>query len=289
MPLFKMITLSEKELLRIAGNAGTNAERMATALSERWRKDLIKGQKYIDVHQLQLCVRNDLHRLWGEIREIEQEHLAQLKSDRLGRGVRDVAIPQLRGRLVGIQRLFDGTYGAGSSSEVFGDETVTIPRDPLPLLRLGYIAHERLMDPAFVLPESELEGVKVAPKSLAKGFEAPLSTLEAALVGLGETMPETNVSLAKKMRKLDELKTKAGIAGRFLKALYFLAGFGEVAERVQPSTHRTRNTAEANTENDDDAVAAATVEARSTPPEESLGPAQAAGEVAEQDATKVAA
>ncbi len=186
MPLYKMVTLSEKEVLRIAGNAGTHAERMAMAVTDRWRKALPKEQKYIDIHQLQLCVRDDLHGLRGEIREIEQEHLAQLKEDRLGRTVRDVAIPQLRGRLIGIQRLFDGTFGAGSSNEVFGDDTVTIPRDPFPLLRLGHLARERLTDTAFVLPDSELVGVKVTPKSLVKSFEEPLATLEEALVELDE-------------------------------------------------------------------------------------------------------
>ncbi len=299
MPLYRMVTLGEKEVLRIAGNAGTNAERMAKALSDRWRRALPKDQKYIDVHQLQLCVRDDLHRQRREIHVIEQEHLAQLADDRLERGVRDVAIPQLRGRLVGIQRLFDGAFGAGSSSGVFGDETVTIPRDPFPLLRLGHLAHERLTDPAFVLPESELVGVKLTPRSLAKSFEEPLATLDAALVGLDEKLPATNVSLAEKTRKLDELKTQVGIAARFLEALYHLAGFSDLAQRVRPSTHRARNTAadpgvEAGERATEEAVAEEAVEVSDVGgPVSPVGPARPAatpvGEFADQDAVKAAA
>ncbi len=237
---FKMITLGEKEVARIAGNAGTHADLMAATLTERWRKYLPKDQKVIDVLQLQLCVRDDLHRLRADIREIEHLHLKRLEGARLGREVRDVAIPQLRDRLIGIQRLFDGTFGAGSSTKVFGEDTVAIPRDPFTLLRVGHFARLRLTDSGFVLPETPFEGVKIVPRSLARSFEAPLATLEQSLEDLEARVPATNESLQTKIRTLNDLQTQAGIAARFLEALYFLAGHDEIARRVRPSTHRSR-------------------------------------------------
>ena len=238
---FKMITLSEKEVARIAGNAGTHADLMARTLTDRWRRDLPPEQTIIDVLQLQLCVRDDLHRLRVQIREIEKEHLERLEIARLGREVRNVAIPQLRGRLIGIQRLFDGTYGAGSSTAVFGEDTVSIPTDPFPLLRLAHIARGRLVDPGFTLPESQFSGVEIVPASLAASFEPALLTLEQALEGLEENLPATNASLAKKIETLDELRRQAGVAARFLEALYALAGHIEIARRVRRSSHQARD------------------------------------------------
>ena len=291
---FKMITLSEKEVARIAGNAGTHAEMMARALTDRWRRYLPKEQQVIDVLQLQRCVHDDLHRLRVEIREIESEHLERLESARLGREVRDVAIPQLRARLIGIQRLFDGNFGAGSSTLVFGEETVSIPTDPFPLLRVGHFAHQRLTAPGFELPASRFEGVKIVPRSLAKSFEPPLAELDDALHGLEQVVPATSVSLEKKLLKLRELQTQAGIAARFLEALYFLAGHGEVARRVRLSTRRARD-ADANEDgsgaNDGageagEAAAGAAASAPAAPPE-AMVTAPAAG--AARGASKEAA
>ncbi len=262
---YKMITLGEKEVARIAGNAGTHAEQMAGNLTVRWRQYVPKEQKVIDVLQLQLCVRDDLHRLRGEIREIERRHLDTLASARFGREVRNVAIPQLRGRLVGIQRLFDGAFGAGSSTLVFGEDTVAIPGDPFPLLRVGHIAHGKLTSPALVLPEVVLEGVKIVPKTLAKSFEPPMTRLEEALQGLEEAVPATNASLAEKLRTLNELQQQAGIAARFLEALYHLAGEPEIARRVRLSSHRGGDQAavvEAAGEAGDGPAVAAAIEAR---------------------------
>ena len=67
MPAYKMITLSEKEVGRIAGNAGAHADTIAQDLTARWRETLPKSQKVINIHQLQLCVRDDLRRLRAEI------------------------------------------------------------------------------------------------------------------------------------------------------------------------------------------------------------------------------
>ena len=128
---FKMVSLGEKDVGRIAGYAGVHADLMTQKLTERWRESLPEGQEHIDVHQLQLCVRDDLHKLRTEIREIESEHLEELLADRFGREVRDVAIPQLRTPLVGIQRLFEGAFGLGTSEVVF-KEDIVIPFDPFP-------------------------------------------------------------------------------------------------------------------------------------------------------------
>ena len=153
--------------------------------------------------------------------------------------MRDVTIPQLRGQLIGIQGLFDGSFGAGSSTKVFGEETVAIPLEPFSLRRVAFIAHDHLMDPALVLPPSRLEGVKITPRALAKGFEPPLATLDGVLVELEDTLPITNATLEEKIKALAELRKQAGISARFLEALYFLAGHDEIARRVRPSTHRS--------------------------------------------------
>ena len=104
---FKMITLSEKEVHRIAGRAGYHADLMANELTERWAAKLPKGQRYINVLQLQLCVRDDLEDMRDQIRAIEGEHLDRIQDTQQWRGVRDVAVPQLRGRLIAVQRLVD--------------------------------------------------------------------------------------------------------------------------------------------------------------------------------------
>ena len=137
---FKMITLSEKEVGRIAGNAGAHAELMANDLTRKWRKELPKGQKVIDIQQVQMCVRQDMHRMRRGIAKIEKEHLGLLETESLSREVRDVTIPQLRGQLVGIQSLFNGNFGAGTSTKVFGRSVDVIPHDPFPLRRIANIS-----------------------------------------------------------------------------------------------------------------------------------------------------
>ncbi len=237
---FKMITLGEKEVGRIAGNAGAHAALMANGLTGKWRQQLPKGQKVIDIHQVQMCVRHDLHRMRDEIAEIEKSHLGRLETQSLSRKVRDETIPRLRGQLVGIQNLFDGNFGAGSSTKVFGSLVTVIPLEPFSLRRVANAAHGRLMAPDFTLPASQLAGVKIVPRELAKGFEEPLAELDRVLVELEDTLPIANASLELKIKALAELRTQVGIAARFLEALYRLAGHDEIARRVRPSSHRSR-------------------------------------------------
>ena len=119
---YKMITISEREVGRVAGFAGAWADFMARNLTARWRKQLPKGQKVIDIRQVQLCVQADLEDLRREISQIERDHLARLTDDKLSRDVRDGTIPQLRAHLIGIKSLFDGGYGAGTSIDSKGGE-----------------------------------------------------------------------------------------------------------------------------------------------------------------------
>ena len=240
---FKMITLSEKEVGRIAGNALAHSEMMANDLTERWRDQLPEDQKVVDIYQVQLCVRHDLHQMRAKIAEIEKRHLGLLETETLSRETRKVTIPQLRGKLVGIRDLFEGSFGVGSSAKVFGPRVTTIPLDPFPLRRLAHIAHDRLMDPTLVLPPAQLAGVEIQPQALAKDFEAPLAELDTVLVELEDTLPISNASLEEKIRTLAELRSQAGIAARFLEALYHLAGHPEIARRVRPSSHRSRRIA----------------------------------------------
>ncbi len=237
---FKMITLGEKEVGRIAGNAGAHADLMTQDLTAKWRDQLPADQEVIDIQQVQMCVRHDLHGMRAKIAEIEKQHLGRLETASLSREVRDGTIPQLRGQLVGIQNLFEGNFGAGTSTKVFGPLVTSIPLDPFPLRRVGNFAHDRLMDPGLVLPASQLAGVEIVPPDLARGFEPPLSELDRVLVELEDTLPISNASLELKIRALAELRVQAGIAARFLEALYHLAGHGEIARRVRISSHRSR-------------------------------------------------
>ena len=237
---FKMITLSEKEVGRIAGNAGAHAELMASDLTTRWRSRIPEDQEVIDILQVQMCVRHDLHGMRQKIAQIEREHLGWLETESLSREVRDGTIPQLRGKLVGIQSLFEGNYGAGTSRKVFGPMVTTIPLDPFPLRRVANTAHDRLMAPGFVLPASQLSGVTIVPQDLARSFEPPLATLDQVLVELEDTLPISNRTLEAKIRQLARLRREAGIAARFLEALYYLAGHEEIASRVRLSSHRSR-------------------------------------------------
>ncbi len=240
---YRMITLSEREILRIAGNAGANADLMAQDLTERWREQLPDGQVVVDLQQAQMCVRHDLHELRRQIVEIEREHLKELAADVSARLERDENRPLLRERLIGIQGLFESAYGGGSSDKVFGPGILVIPIDPLPLRRLGFIAHDSLTSPDLVLGDPRMPGVRIEPVELAESFKGPLDRLDSVLVELGETLPVSNQSLERKMRKLTELQLQAGIAARFLEALYYLAGHDVIAERVRLSSHRTRRLA----------------------------------------------
>ncbi|MEM7357412.1 MAG: hypothetical protein AAF657_41750, partial [Acidobacteriota bacterium] len=237
---FKMITLGEKEIGRIAGNAGAHAGLMASDLTARWRDRLPEGQEVVDLMQVQICVRDDLRALRREIAEIEHEHLKELESDSAARRIRDAARPELREKLIRIQRLWDGAFGVGTSTKVFGDDVTVIPTDPFPLRRVARIAHERLMDPAMVLPPVPMEGVEIQPLALARSFEEPLERLDEVLDGLEETLPMTSASLERKVRTLDKLQRQAGIAARFLEALYHLAGHDVIAGRVRLSSRRRR-------------------------------------------------
>ena len=237
---FKMVTQSEKDAGRIAGNAGAHADLIATDLTARWRSQIPEDQKYVDIHQAQLCVRHDLHKWRKEIAEIEDRHLGRLETEILSRAERDGTIPQLRGQLVGIQSLFEGNFGAGTSTKVFGPQITSIPLDPFPLRRVGYRAFRRLTRPDFVLPPSQLGGVEVVPLDLAKSFEDPLTRLDLVLVELEDTLPISNRTLEEKIRTLAGLRQAVGVAARFLEALYHLAGHEEIAQRVRLSSHRSR-------------------------------------------------
>ncbi len=236
---YRMITQTERDVARVGGFAGAYADLMAGTLTTRWRKHLEKGQEVIDIRQVQLCVRVDLEDLRQQISEIEHDHLSRLTNDKLSREVRDGTIPQLRAQLTGIKALFEGGYAAGSSIKVFGPDT-SIPLEALPLRRVGFIARRKLMDPELVLPDLAIGGVTVSPKGMAKHFEPYLFELDTVLTEIEATLPLTSGTLAEKIETLGELRRQAGIAARFLEALYHLAGKHELAKRVRDSTHRSR-------------------------------------------------
>ncbi len=237
---FKMITLSEKNVGRIAGNAGAFANKMARALAEKYRGQLLEGQKELTVEQLQLGVRDQLRGLRGEMAVIERQHFERLGADKLSRQTRDVTLPQLRLQLVGIHALFDSNYGFGVNIKVFGEPDLTIPYDPFPLRRVGFTARDNLLNPRLVLPPAQLSGVRIDTRQLVKGFEPHLFELDRVLVELEDTLPLTNETLERKLRMLKTLRAEAGIAARFLESLYVLAGHEEIASRVRVTNHRPR-------------------------------------------------
>ncbi len=262
---YKMITTGEKEIGRIAGNAAAHIDLITRDLTARYRHKLPEDQEVIDLEQLQRCIRDELRELQDEMIAIEREHMEEREADLMARLERDDSRPRLRESLIGIKGLIDSTYGAGSSSKVFGADVAFIPIDVFPLRRVGHVAYDRLTHRRFSFPTPRIPGVEIDPRALAESFKGHLDRLDRVLVGLDEETPVSNQSLEKKMRKLSEVQERVGVAARFLEALYHLGGHDVIAERVRLSSHRARRRAPSPAEED---AAADTASAAGAAPED---------------------
>ncbi len=163
-----------------------------------------------------------------------------MKAIRKARKRRDAAVPALRTVLYSLRDLFKGVYGEPGPSALFTGKPV-IPVDATPLRRIGRIAVSNLRDADLELPEPVLQGNRISRRTLARQVEEPLNELEAVMEDLeGRLLPLASRTLAAKHAAHAAVDEKSAALARYLEGLYELAGFDELATRVRPSSHRSK-------------------------------------------------
>ncbi len=276
----RMVTQLETDCDNLSAAAGKHNPLISEALTEMWRSNLPKGQKMINLFQLQACLADDLINHRDRLVGVDDALASGLTANRAQESARDSGVEALREKLFQARSTFEGVFGAGSSFKIF-EEAPVIPSRPRELRRVAQRVVRNLTTPELKLPPTRQEGVTIDPVKLAQGIQRPLDKMVKALKSLAEKRRDVDQSLQQKGGSMSDLRSMVGRTARFLEALYDLAGYDILAARVRPSSHRAaRATAAARLS---EALAAETAVAVAE-----AGAEQTAGEAVDGSAAEVA-
>ncbi len=238
----RMVTQLEADCEGLAAAASGHNPLVSERLTDLWRSNIPKGQKVINITQIQSCLADDLlhrrDRLVGDSRSV----VSGLTANRVQVTERDSSVEELREKLFQARSTFEGVYGAGSSFKIF-EHAPLIPTQPRQLRHLAQVVVGNLTSPDFELPPVREEGVTIDPVALARGIEKPLRKMEAAISALDDKRRDYDQSLQRKGSSMTGTQAMVGRSARFLEALYDLAGFEVLSDRVRPSSHRAARAA----------------------------------------------
>ncbi len=233
---YRQVIRAKKLGGQIAGHARQHAQRVAASATALFPHLLQPGQVYLDLHQFQMAVGQELERLHAELIEIDNRHAHQLEVARQLRQQRDDRDRKVRTAMVKLKRTAEGSFGPGASRIIFEEDPPRMPNDSTALHQVAARAFEILTDPEFPL-DSEQPGVVVNPAVLAEGFAAPLAGLGTTLKALHDAESAFRGTQSRKDEQLLKLETFNGDVARFYEALYVLAGEKRLAKRLRRSSH----------------------------------------------------
>jgi hypothetical protein len=233
---YRQVIRAKKLGGQIAGHARQHAQRVATSATALFPDLLRPGQQYLDLHQFQVAVGQELEKLHGELIEIDNRHAHQLEVARQLRGERGDLDGQVRTAMLKLKRTAEGSFGAGASRIIFEEDPPRLPNDSTALHQVAERAFEILTDPEFPL-DSDQPGVVVNPAVVAQGFAAPLAGLGTTLKALHDAESAIRGTQSQKDEQLLKLETFNGNVARFYEALYVLAGEERLARRLRRSSH----------------------------------------------------
>ncbi len=233
---YRQVIRAKKLGGQMAGHARQHARQVAASASALFPHLLQPGQVYLDLHQFQMAVGQELERLHAELIEIDNRHAHQLEVARQLRQQRGEWDAKVRTALVKLKGTAEGAFGPGASRVIFEEDPPRLPNDSTALHQVAERAFEILTDPGFPL-DSEQPGVVVNPAVLAEGFAAPLAGLGTTLKSLHDAESAIRGTQSKKDEQLLKLEAFNGNVARFYEALYVLAGEQRLAGRLRRSSH----------------------------------------------------
>ncbi len=233
----RMVTQLEDDCQSLAAAASEHNPLISESVTELWRSDIPKGQKVINLFQLQSCLAADLIHRRDRLVGDDDAVVTRLTLSRVEESERDASGEELREKLFQARSTFEGVYGAGSSFKIF-EEAPVIPTKPLELRRLALRVVGNLTSPEFRLPPVREEGVTLDPIKLARGIQKPLDKMDKALAALAQKRRHYDQTLQQKGSSMAGTRATVGRTARFLEALYDLAGYDVLSARVRPSSHK---------------------------------------------------
>ncbi len=238
----RMVTQLEADCQDLAAAATEHNPLISEALTELWRSDIPKGQKMINLFQLQACLAGDLIHRRDRLVGDDDALVTGLTANRVEESERDSSVEDLREKLFQARSTFEGIFGPGSSFKIF-EEAPVIPNRPRELRRLATRVVNNLTSPEFQLPPLRQDGVALDPLKLAQGIQKPLEKMEKAIVNLAHKRRRYDQTLQQKGSSMVGVRAMVGRTARFLEALYDLAGYDVLSARVRPSSHRAARAA----------------------------------------------
>ena len=238
----RMVTQLEADCQNLAAAASEHNPLISEALTDLWRSSLPKGQKVINIFQIQACLADDLIHRRDRLVGDDDALVTGLTANRVQESERDSSVEELREKLFQARNTFEGIYGAGSSFKIF-EEAPLIPIQPRELRRLAKRVVNNLTSPEFQLPPVREDGVTLDPVKLARGIQKPLDAMETAINNLAHKRRQYDQTLQQKGSSMTGVRAMVGRTARFLEALYDLAGYDVLSARVRPSSHRAARAA----------------------------------------------
>ncbi len=238
----KMVTTQRKECLLVAGAAlkETRYPRVLGGLLKRFSAVLPEGTTDLTLTQVQEVLGNELERLRNQTVADDNSHIRELYSDHALRELRDTKAALVRDILLAARSFYEGNNGVGTSALLFGNVDRQVPTDATQLHQVGGRVMDWLLDPVLAPPAGKLAGVAVDREAMAQSLAPHLEVLGQTLDALGQERSGSVDSMVKKRRSLGYLGRLTDQGGRFLEALYDLAGMEEESDRVRLSSHTAK-------------------------------------------------
>ncbi len=236
----KMVTNQRKQCLLVSSAAleSSRYPRVQEGLLRRFADVLPEGVTDLTVTQVQELLGQELEALNDRTITDDNQHFRELVTDYELRNRRDKLLSIVREKMLRFRNIFGGSFGPESSILLFGTVDQRIPTDATTTHQTGIRMVDWLRDPTLAAPD-EVAGVVIDREAMAQSLEPDVKALGQTLVALGKERNTSVDSLVSKRRSLGNLGGLTDQGGRFMEALYDLAGMDEESDRVRLSSHQS--------------------------------------------------
>lgn len=233
--------IRQKKLARkVESSLHNHKDQIVAGLVEYFTPYLAEGETLPDFDILLDLQARVIHRHRLELQDKDRAHLKEVDNDKALRRVRDDATGQLFKKMGEIVRTVDGAYIAGRCQELLGFGT-GLANEPEQVAEGAEKAIERIDAPGFAFPEPELDGFDLSVEDIRQQLVEPYTGLASAIFALDSEKDKFDATVTAKQSAARAFNGVYVRHSRFTEELYRISGHDELADRLRPVSHRSKD------------------------------------------------
>ncbi len=233
--------IRQKKLARkVESSLYNHKDRVVAGLVSFFTPYLVEGETLPDFDILLELQARVISRHRLELQDKDRAHLKEVDNDKILRRVRDGAGGRLFKKMGEIVRTIDGAYIAGRCQELLGFGA-GLANEPEQVAEGAEKAIERIDAPGFAFPETDLDGVDLGVEDIRKQLAEPYTDLGTAIAALDAEKDKFDATVTAKQAAARDLNSAYVRHSRLSEELYRISGHDELANRLRPVSHQSKD------------------------------------------------